>query len=60
MSEEDLSELREFAIAGVYNPNSILFGGLDEEILGCIHDCAGAKVVYTLTKTIGNNVLPVI
>jgi hypothetical protein len=33
LSEEDLFELREFTIAGGYMPDSILFGGIDEEIL---------------------------
>jgi hypothetical protein len=45
--------LREFAIAGGYQPRSILFGGVDEKILRCIPDRAGAKVVNNLTKTIG-------
>jgi hypothetical protein len=31
----------------------MLFGGGDEEILGCIHDRAGAKIVSTLLKSIG-------
>jgi hypothetical protein len=31
-------EITEEAIAGSYQPGSILFGGGDEEILGCIHD----------------------
>jgi hypothetical protein len=50
--EEDISELKEFAIAGGYKPGSVLFGGVDEEILGCILDCARAKIVNTLSKTI--------
>jgi hypothetical protein len=36
LSEEDISELKEFAIAGHYKPGSVLFCGVDEEILGCI------------------------
>jgi hypothetical protein len=31
----------------------MLFGGVDEEILGCIHDRAGAKIISTLSKSIG-------
>jgi hypothetical protein len=31
----------------------MLFGGVDEEILGCIHDRAGAKIVSTLSKSVG-------
>jgi hypothetical protein len=53
LSEEDISELREFAIASGYQSGSVLFGGVDEEILGCIPDRAGAKIVNTLSKTIG-------
>jgi hypothetical protein len=53
LSEEDISELTEFAIAGDYKPRSVLFGGVDEEILGCIPDRARAKIVNTLSKSIG-------
>jgi hypothetical protein len=53
LSEEDKLELKEFAISCGYQPRSMLFGGVDEEILGCIHDHAGAKIVSTLSKSIG-------
>ena len=53
LSEEDISELKEFAISCGYQPGSMLFGGVDEEILGCIHDRAGAKIISTLSKSIG-------
>jgi hypothetical protein len=53
LSEEDISELKEFAIGAGYQPRSMLFGGVDEEILGCIPDCARAKIVNTLPKSIG-------
>jgi hypothetical protein len=52
LSEEDVSELKEFAISGDYQPGSVLFGGVDEEILGCIRDRASAKIVSTLSKSI--------
>ena len=39
--DEDISELKEFALAGEYKPGSVLFGGVDEEILGCIPDHVG-------------------
>jgi hypothetical protein len=39
-------------MSGGYKPGSILFGGVDEEILGCICDRAGAKIVSTLSKSI--------
>jgi hypothetical protein len=52
LSEEDISKLKEFAIAGGYIPRPVLFGGVDEEILGCIPHRAGAKIVNTLSKSI--------
>jgi hypothetical protein len=53
LSEEDKAELKEFAISCGYQPRSVLFGWVDEEILGCIHDRAGAKIVGTLSKSVG-------
>jgi hypothetical protein len=53
LSDEDISELKEFALASGYKLESVLFGGVDEEILGCIPDHAKAKIVNTLSKTIG-------
>ena len=52
LSEEDISELREFVVSGGYQPGSILFGGVDEEILGYIPDHVGAKIVNTLSRSI--------
>ena len=40
-------------MSGGYQPGSVLFGGVDEEILGCIPDRVGAKIVNTLDKNIG-------
>ena len=53
LSKEDKLELKEFAMSCGYQPGSMLFGGVDEEILGCIHDRAGAKIVGTLSKSVG-------
>jgi hypothetical protein len=53
LSEEDKSELKEFAISCGYQPGSLLFGGVDEEILGCIRDRAGAKIIGTMSKSVG-------
>jgi hypothetical protein len=53
LSEEDKSELKEFTISYGYQPGSILFGRIDEEILGCIRDHAGAKIISTLSKSVG-------
>jgi hypothetical protein len=52
LSDEDIFELKEFVLAGGYKPGFVLFGGVDEEILGCIPIRAEAKIVSTLSKTI--------
>jgi hypothetical protein len=31
----------------------LLFGGIDDESLGCLRDRTGAKVISTLSKSIG-------
>jgi hypothetical protein len=49
LSKEYISKLKEFATAGRHRPDSILFGGIDEEILGCIPGHAGARVVNSVT-----------
>jgi hypothetical protein len=36
-----------------YQPGALVFGGVDEEVLGCIHDRARAKIVDTLSKSVG-------
>jgi hypothetical protein len=38
LNVKELCELLEFAIAGGYGSDSILFGGVDEEVLGCLPD----------------------
>jgi hypothetical protein len=53
LSDKDISELKEFTLGGGYKLGSVLFGGVDGEILGCIPDRAGAKIINTLSKTIG-------
>jgi hypothetical protein len=53
LSEEEKSELKGFAMSCGYQPGSLLFGGVDEEILRCIRDRAGAKIVGTLSKSVG-------
>jgi hypothetical protein len=52
LSEADKEELKEYGISCGYQPGSMLFGGVDEEILGCIRDHAGAKIISTLSKSV--------
>jgi hypothetical protein len=53
LSEEDISELKEFVISCGYRSVSMLFGGVDEKVVGCIRDRTGAKIISTLSKSIG-------
>jgi hypothetical protein len=53
ISEEEILELKEFAMSCGYQPGALLFDGVDEEILGCIRDRTGAKIVGTLSKSVG-------
>jgi hypothetical protein len=53
LSKTEKKELREYAISYGYQPGALLFGGIDEESLGCLRDRTGAKVISTLSKSIG-------
>jgi hypothetical protein len=53
LSEADKEELKEYRISYGYQSRSMLFAGVDEKILGCIHDRAGAKIIGTLSKSVG-------
>jgi hypothetical protein len=53
LSEIEKEELEEYGKSCGYQLGSMLFGGVDEEILGCIRDRAGAKIIGTLSKSVG-------
>jgi NADPH-dependent ferric siderophore reductase len=53
MSEAEKKELQEYGISCGYQPGAMLFGGIDEGALGCIRDRAGAKIIDTLSKSVG-------
>ena len=53
LSEAEKKELHEYGISCGYQPGAMLFGGIDEEALGCVRDRTGAKVISTLSKSIG-------
>jgi hypothetical protein len=53
LSKAEKEELRDYAISCGYQPGALLFGGVDEESLGCLRDRVGAKVVSTLSKSVG-------
>jgi hypothetical protein len=53
LSKAEKEELRDYAISCGYQPGALLFGGVNEEILRCLWDKTGAKVVSTLSKSVG-------
>jgi hypothetical protein len=53
LSKAKKEELRDYAISCRYQPGAMLFGGIDDESLGCLRDRTRAKVVGTLSKSIG-------
>jgi hypothetical protein len=53
LSKSEKEELQEYAISCGYQPGAMLFGGINEETLGCIRDRTGAKIISTLSKSVG-------
>ena len=53
LSKAEKEELRDYAISCGYKPGALLFGGIDDESLGCLRDQTGAKVISTLLKSVG-------
>jgi hypothetical protein len=53
LSEVEKKELQEYDISCGYQPGAMLFGGIDEEALECVHDRTRAKVIGTISKSVG-------
>jgi hypothetical protein len=53
LSKVEKEELRDYDISCGYQPGAMLFGSIDDESLGCLRDRTGAKVISTLSKSIG-------
>jgi hypothetical protein len=53
LTKAEKEELRAYAISCRYQQGALLFGGVDDERLGCLRDQTGAKVIGTLSKNIG-------
>jgi hypothetical protein len=53
LTKAEKEELKEYAISCGYRPGALLFGGIDDERLGCVRDQTGVKVIGTLSKSIG-------
>jgi hypothetical protein len=45
-------ELQEYDISCGYQPGAMLFGGIKEEALECVHDRTVSKVIGTLSKSV--------
>jgi hypothetical protein len=52
LTKAEKEELKEYAISCEYRLGALLFGGIDDERLGCLRDQTGAKVISTLSKSI--------
>jgi hypothetical protein len=53
LSKAEKEELQEYVIFCGYQLGAMLFGEINEESLGCIRDRTGAKVITTLSKSVG-------
>jgi hypothetical protein len=53
LSKAEKEELQEYAISYGYQPGAMLFSGINEEALGCIRDRTGAKIISTLSNSVG-------
>jgi hypothetical protein len=53
LSKAEKEELQEYAISYGYQPGAMLFGGINEEALRCIRDRTRAKIISTLSKSVG-------
>jgi hypothetical protein len=53
LSEAEKKELQKYDISCGYQPGAMLFGGIEEESLGCVRDRTEAKVIGTLSKSVG-------
>jgi hypothetical protein len=53
LTKAEKEELKEYAISCGYRPGALLFGGIDDERLGCVRDHTSAKFIGNLSKSIG-------
>jgi hypothetical protein len=53
LSKAEKKELQEYDISCGYQLGGMLFGGINQEALGCVRDRIGAKVIGTLSKSVG-------
>jgi hypothetical protein len=53
LTKAEKEELKEYVVSCGYQPGALLFGGVDDEKLGYVRDQTKAKVIGTLSKSIG-------
>jgi hypothetical protein len=52
-TKAEKEELQEYTISCGYQPGAMLFGGVNDEALGCIRDRIRAEIISTLSKSVG-------
>jgi hypothetical protein len=53
LTKAEKEELKEYALSCGYRLGALLFGGIDDERLGCVRYQTGVKVIGILSKSIG-------
>jgi hypothetical protein len=53
LSEAERKELQEYGFSCGYQLGDMLFGGTEEEALGCVRDHIWAKIISILSKSVG-------
>jgi hypothetical protein len=53
LSKAEKKELQEYGISCGYQTGAMLFGGIEEEALGCVRNRTGVKIIGTLSKSVG-------
>lgn len=53
LSAEEIDDLKDFALVGGYSAEAVILGGVNKDVLDCVPDRDGARVVNTLTRIIG-------
>jgi hypothetical protein len=53
LTDAEKEELKKYAISCGYKSGAMLFGGVNEGKLRCLRNCTEAKIVRTLSKSVG-------
>jgi hypothetical protein len=53
LTDAEKEELKKYAVSCGYKPGAMLFGGVNEGKLRCLRNHSEAKIIRTLSKSIG-------